>query len=417
MFHSIFLRITLFFLITFLAMGAGFYTLHEQLLHQQEERLQNEASLLLSELRKSIILSPQMRRSYLQQEGYRVVEPHPDRVRTLHAVFTTVPESYSEEIKASIKEGRIRVLKDENSLYVYLTKATPPLMVMKPGAAYHSSWPEILFITLLIALFVFYLLIVKTLFPLKTLIRTINRYGREGVYSPIRSTKQDEIAMVANALDTAMHRSQSLVEARRLFLRNIMHELKTPITVGKLALPFLKKSEEKSILERAFLRMEHLIQELVRVEQITSGTLAPRVRKCNPEELIGKAAELLFLKPETIETELDGTTLYGDCDVLITVFKNLIDNAIKYSPDHTLRIRQTPNEIAFCNKGEPWPDGYTLERLSEPFFHHQSTSHSFGLGLYIIQSVIEAHGFTLTHRYASGEHCFTIHYPDPPSHD
>ena len=411
MFQSIFLRITLLFLVTFAAMGAGFYALDKQLSHEHEERLQSEASALLLVLRKSVLMPPEMRRGFLRKEGYSIAEPHPDLIQTMKNAMSTIPDNYPEEIKDSLREGRIRILKDDRHLYVYLTRATPPLLVFKTDAAYRSTWPEMVFGSLLISLIVIYLLIIKTLFPLKTLIRTINRYGTEGIYRPIRSTDGDEIAMVANALDSAMAKNQSLIEARRLFLRNIMHELKTPITVGKLAMPFLKKSEEKAILERAFLRMEHLIQELVRVEQITSGALAPHRKECALGELIDKATELLYLKPESLDVIIDNTPMFADFDTMLTVVKNLIDNAVKYSPDGRVRIRQDRNEITFSNRGEPWPEGYTLEKLCEPFFHHQSESASFGLGLYLIQSVIEAHGFTLQHRYESGEHHFTIRYP------
>lgn len=406
--QSIFLRITLFFLVTFAAMGIGFYTLHEKLTQDQEHRLEIEAGNLLLVLRKSVPLAPPLRRSYLQAQGYSVAEPHPDLLKTLQNALKTIPKNYPEEIKDSLKEGRIQILKDTNHLYVYLPKATPPLLVIKTDAAQQSLWPEILFITLMVALLLLYWLIIKTLFPLKRLINAITRYGKDGSYTPINSLQKDEIALVANALDSAMHKNQTLIEARSLFIRNIMHELKTPITVGKLSLPFLKNTEEKSILERAFFRMEHLIAELVRVEQITSGALAPNLKSCDPKLLSEKAKGLLFLKDDVIETVLDGTLIYADCDVFVTVFKNLIDNAIKYSSDGKVRIVQMGEHLFFYNKGEPWPRECNLDSLSEPFFHHHENPHSFGLGLYIVKSILESHNFSFFYRYVQGEHCFEL---------
>ncbi|MGZ8548441.1 MAG: ArsS family sensor histidine kinase [Sulfuricurvum sp.] len=408
--HSIFLKITLFFLVTFLGMGIGFYKLHHERVHEHEQHLQKEAGALLLDLRKSIFLPPLMRRTYLQQHGYRVIEPSPKRIKTLRTAFSKIPESYPEVIKDSLREGKIRILKDDHHLYVYLTKATPPLLIIKEGAALESLWAEVLFIALLIALLLFYLFIIQTIFPIRKLIHAINQYGKEGKYSPLKSFKKGEIAMISNALDSAMQKNQALLEARRLFLRNIMHELKTPITVGKLALPFLKKSEEKSILERAFLRMEHLIGELVRVEQITSGMIAPLPKECNPIELIHKAAGLLFIDPDTLEIIDEGGIITVDCDVFVTVFKNFIDNAIKYSPDHTVRIVHKNKTITFINRGDPWPAERTLESLTEPFSQNQPTQQGFGLGLYIIKSILDAHHLRLTHHYVSGEHHFSIHF-------
>lgn len=411
--QSIFLKITLLFFITFIGMGVGFFAVHEELIKEHRHQLEMEAGNLFLHLRKSVPLPYPMRKLYLHKRGYTIISPSENLLKTLRQAFDTVPENFPEEIKESIQERRIQVLKDDRNLYIYLTKATPPMVIVKTGAAAKPVWPELIFLVLMVSLLVLYWLIIKTIFPLRRLIHTIIHYGKEGNYTPINSQKKDEIALVANALDTAMRKNQTLMEARRLFLRNIMHELKTPITVGKLALPFLHHGEEKSILERAFFRMEYLIGELVRVEQITSGALAPNIQPCQPKAVIDKAKELLFLSNETVVAQYDDAVFYADCDVFVTVFKNLIDNAIKYSPDHTIRITQQGPRIVFSNRGEPWPAGTTLKTLSEPFFHSSENSYSFGLGLYIIQSIVDAHNFSLTHYYSEQEHHFTLECRNP----
>lgn len=417
MFQSIFLRITLFFIVTFIAMGIGFYAIHQKLAQEQIDRLTTEGGNLLLVLRQSVPLSLPLRRTFLQEHGYSITEPGKELIRTLRPAFATIPAQYPEEIKDSMKEGRIQILKDDNHLYIYLTKATPPMLVIKADVAKQPFWPNILFISLSFALLLLYWAIIKTLFPLKTITQTITRYGNDGVYIPIHSRKKDEISLVSRALDSAMEKNQALLDARKLFLRNIMHELKTPITVGKLSLPFIKKSEEKSILERAFFRMEHLIAELVRLEQITSGALAPHIQTCDLKSLLEKAKALLFLNDDTLDITLDGTPIVADCEVMTTVFKNLIDNGIKYSSDGKITISQTKERILFSNRGEPWPNGYTLQSLSEPFLHQHENQNSFGLGLYIIKSVLDAHNFTLAYRYHDGFHCFEVMCLKPLSPD
>lgn len=408
MFQSIFSRITLFFLVTLVAMWIGFFAIHQQLAQEEFTRLEKEGSDLLLILRQSVHLEPPLRHAFLRDHGYSVAEPNIKFIQTLSPAFEVIPAHYPEEIKDSMKEGRIRILKDDSHLYIYLTKATPPLLVIKADVAKQPLWPDILSISLTVALAVLYWLIIKTLFPLKTIINTITRYGSEGIYTPIHSRSKDEISLVSRALDNAMEKNQALLEARKLFLRNIMHELKTPITVGKLSLPFLKKSEEKSILERAFFRMEHLIAELVRLEQITSGSLAPHLQTCDPKTLIERSKALLFLDDDVIDLTLDGTLIVADCEVMVTVFKNLIDNGIKYSRDGKIRIFQTKERILFSNRGEAWPSGYTLQTLSEPFLHQRKSQDSFGLGLYIVKSILDAHAFYFSYHYSEGYHCFEL---------
>ena len=413
--HSVFLRITLFFLTVFVATGIGFYAIHQELAHEHEEKLRNEAGVLLLLLRQSVPLPPPMRREFLQRHGYSVAAPDSGFVSSLGNAFSEIPENYPEAVRDSLAEGRIRILKDDRHLYIHLTRADPPLLVIKADIARKPLWPEALFGAVMGALMLFYLLIVKTLLPLKTLTGTIERFGQKGEYRPIRSSRKDEIAIVANALDKAMEKNRKLKEARRLFLRNIMHELKTPITAGKLALPFLKAGEEKSILERAFQRMQHLIGEVVRVEQITSGTLSPHKKACLPSELSAQAVKLLFLPEGAVTGHFSSETIEADCEVFVTVFKNLIDNGIKYSPDHTVRIIQNGTTLVFSNRGEPWGPECTFENLCEPFRHPENDPNSFGLGLYIVKSVIDAHGFRIHYRYEGGEHRFELAcHPDVP---
>ena len=154
--------------------------------------------------------------------------------------------------------------------------------------------------------------------------------------------------------------------------------------------------------------MEHLIAELVKVEQITSGALAPHLQECNSIKLIKKAESLLFLTDEKVDLQLSETAIYADCEVLVTVFKNLIDNGIKYSTDGKITIVQHERTFLFFNKADPWPSGCTLQTLSEPFFHHHENEQSFGLGLYIVKSILDAHNFAFNHRYEEGFHCFEV---------
>lgn len=405
---SLFLKITLFFIAIFIGAGYGFHFLSQKLDEDQNEKLEAYSGLMFSHLRRSIVYPAPMRKRFLEERGYGVLDPESLDPDHMSDAFSTVPSIYPIEIQDSIKEGKIRVLKDERHLYVYLTGATPPFLLQKKEALVRSLWPEAVFVSVLTSILILYLLIIRTLFPLHRIISTIRRYGHSGEYIPLNITGKDEIGLVSTALDVAMRKNRALMDARRLFLRNILHELKTPITVGKLALPFLKKGEEKEILQRAFLRMEQLIQEVVRVEQITSGALKPQLSTCGPAALVEQAKHLLFINDSKVSAQFDGTLIHADCDAMISVFKNLIDNALKYSTDDIVYIEQKGEQIAFINSGAPWEEGTTLEALSQPFRHHGSPEESFGLGLYIIKSILDSHGFEFTHRYAEGRHRFEI---------
>lgn len=411
--ESLFLKISLFFIAVFIGAAYGFHFLSQKLDEDQNEKLEAYAGLMFSHLRKSIIYPAPMRKQFLEERGYGIIEPDNAEFSKMNDVFTTVPPIFPIEIQDSIKEGKIRVLKDDRHLYVYLTGATPPFLLQKKGALVRSLWPEAVFVSILTSILILYLIIIRTLFPLHRIISTIRRYGLSGDYVPLNISGKDEIALVGTALDTAMKKNRALMDARRLFLRNILHELKTPITVGKLAVPFLKKGEEKEILQRAFSRMEQLIQEVVRVEQITSGALKPQLSICKPALLVEQANQLLFIDDSKVSAQFDGTPIHADCDAMISVFKNLIDNGLKYSSDDVVHIEQHGERIAFINSGLPWEEGTTLDALSQPFRHHGLPGESFGLGLYIIKSILDSHGFEFTHRYVEGRHRFELQCNSP----
>ena len=89
------------------------------------------------------------------------------------------------------------------------------------------------------------------------------------------------------------------------------------------------------------------------------------------------------------------------------VIKNLIDNALKYSSNGNLNIKIESNFISVSNKGKKLE--YDLEKYYEPFFsEHTNQKESFGLGLYIIKSILDVHKFKLDYSYTNEENTFKI---------
>ena len=89
-----------------------------------------------------------------------------------------------------------------------------------------------------------------------------------------RINGKDEISEVANEFENAVKQLRQLRDSRNLFLRNIMHELKTPITKGKLVSDMYEDSERKHILIRVFQRLEYLLSEFAKIEELTSGKIS-----------------------------------------------------------------------------------------------------------------------------------------------
>ncbi len=69
-------------------------------------------------------------------------------------------------------------------------------------------------------------------------------------------------------------------------MRNMMHELKTPITKGRIAVEMIEESSSKKTLIRAFERMNELIKELAYIERITTQSFKPKLEEKSIDTLI-----------------------------------------------------------------------------------------------------------------------------------
>jgi len=89
--------------------------------------------------------------------------------------------------------------------------------------------------------------------------------------------------------------------------------------------------------------------------------------------------------------------------------KNLIDNAMKYAPDHKVTITITKESLVFANKGVQFTE--SLDTYAKPF---HGKGHGLGLGLYIVQNIMEILKLDLDYTYCNAENVFTISVPKEP---
>jgi two-component system OmpR family sensor kinase len=108
---------------------------------------------------------------------------------------------------------------------------------------------------------------------------------------------------------------------------------------------------------------------------------------------------------ENVEIDLDTSLKISvNYRLYTTAIKNMIDNAIKYSPDKKVKIRMNNGELWFESKGECLK--YPLKFYIEPFTKENPSKNSFGLGLYLVDSILKAHNQVLAHEYEDGMNRF-----------
>ena len=223
---------------------------------------------------------------------------------------------------------------------------------------------------------------------------------------------KDEIAQVSNEFNNVIKKLKELNDSRKLFLRNILHELKTPITKGKLVSDTLEDNRKKEILQKAFLRLEYLLNEFVKLEELSSGKMNLEKKEYRLIDLLDQSLDILLIDKSKVTIYPNATIVCVDYEVFSIALKNLIDNSIKYNTEGNPEIFIKEDSLLIKNQGEPLKK--TFEEYLKPFNReYESINKGLGLGLYITNSIIESHGFKLFYFYSENFHIFKIQFDVP----
>lgn len=312
-----------------------------------------------------------------------------------------------EEISADIGSSAIMIYQNHHYLKV---RHVDKILLLKDNdyQPYRYDIIKIIFSLVAIILLAAYVFVIRKLKPLRKLKRQIAKFAA-GEIDEVQnvSSGNDEISEVAEAFYDAVCQIKNLNASRKLFLRNIMHELKTPITKGRLAAEMIEKSKNQERLVSVFIKLENLINEFAAVEQVTSSIALNNTKICRIDDVIDEALDIAMVDPGQVTiSKLEDVSLNADFKLLAIAAKNMIDNALKYSPNKHVNITITRESIKFINEGERLSK--ELRHYVEPFTKGESAKKSFGLGLYIVENIIKAHKLTLSYEYKNGLNVFSF---------
>jgi len=251
-----------------------------------------------------------------------------------------------------------------------------------------------------------YMWIVKSLRPISELKNKIKTFSEGNLDIQCASDRNDEIGEVANEFDHAVKMIRELLQSRQLFLRAIMHELKTPIGKGRLVSEMLKDEKSKARLHSIFERLNLLIDEFAKIEKITSKNFELHMHPYKMSDLLEASTDMLMIENPsrliTVEIKKD-YILQADFELFTLVIKNLLDNAIKYSTNKQITVVIDTDRIEIINPGEGLTE--PLENYFKPF---HTSKNSLGLGIYIVKSILDIHHRVLEYDHKDGLNIFTI---------
>lgn len=236
----------------------------------------------------------------------------------------------------------------------------------------------------------------------------------------------DEVAELALAFNQLAETLATNEQIRTEFLSNVSHELKTPMTTisgfsdGMLdgTIPPERWREYLESISNESKRLSRLVNRLLITSRIDGGRQNVQLTRVNICDIIGRCA--LSMEKQIEEKNLDvdidfcedQVFVQADPDAITQVVYNLIDNAQKYAdPGGQLKITVTKTgdraNVSVFNTGGGIPAGdlpHIFERFYKVDKSRSLSKDSYGLGLYIVKSLVNRHGEQINVRSVEGEY-------------
>jgi two-component system sensor histidine kinase SenX3 len=232
--------------------------------------------------------------------------------------------------------------------------------------------------------------------------------------------------------------SRRVEEVRRDFVANVSHELKTPVGALALLAETVEDAADDPDAVRRFAgrmrqeaaRLTNLVQDIITLSRIQAAEPVPDPMAVPVDAVVAEALDRCRMKANArgiaLADEGDrGLHLLGDEDLLITAIRNLLENAVAYSPERTRVVVTTRRdgdrvEISVADQGIGIPER-DLQRIFERFYRvdpaRSRATGGTGLGLAIVKHVTAAHGGSVTVRSVEGSgSTFTISLPLRSTH-
>ena len=261
--------------------------------------------------------------------------------------------------------------------------------------------------------------------PIVDMNNAINRFSRGDYEARVSITSRDEVGQLGQSFNDMANEINALEQSRRSFVANVSHELRSPLTSMR---GFLEAMQDGTIApedQPKYLdivigeckRMTGMVNDLLDLARIESGQYELKLEPFDLNELVIRTL-LTFearINAKHIDVAMDfaaeHTIVEADQSQIAQVIRNLVDNAIKFSPDGgklTVKIATDKKlaVISVIDEGDgisPEDLPYVFDRFYKAEKAHTPSGSSSGLGLSIVKRIIEQHGQTITASSPPGE--------------
>ena len=318
------------------------------------------------------------------------------------------------------------------------------VLISTPLAEVIKNSTQIFNVYIIFTIVVMLLMCVVTLYvsrqqgsPLREMAKTARSFGHGDLNARVilegpQSEEVQELALAFNNMASSLQKSEY---SRQEFVANVSHELKTPMTTiggyidGILdgTIPESKQRHYMQIVSDETRRLSRLVRSMLDISQLQGegGIPEEKLFQFDIEECAGQMLitfeQKIMKKDIYVDVDMPDYPVYilANPDYIAQVIYNLLDNAVKFCPNGGtlwLTVREGDNKVyvSVANEGPTIPP----EELSLLFdrFHkidksRTRNSDGWGLGLYIVKTIIGLHGEDISVTSIDGKTEFTFTLP------
>ncbi|MCU1327740.1 MAG: integral rane sensor signal transduction histidine kinase, partial [Bryobacterales bacterium] len=247
--------------------------------------------------------------------------------------------------------------------------------------------------------------------PLRTMQKTIERFGHGDFSARVNSRRGDELGQLGRTVDQMAERIDLLLKSQRRLLQDISHELRSPLARLGVAVELARGGGDANLaltrVEREADRLNTLVGELIQVTRAEGDPEGLATEAVQLDDLVRVILDDVHIEAQkkhiSLHSEIGEVEIAGNPELLRRAYENIIRNSIRYSPESCqvdVKLEKRADSVALTVRDYgPGVPPEALPSIFDPFYRVEKdrgrTSGGVGLGLAIARRAVELHRGTM----------------------
>lgn len=237
--------------------------------------------------------------------------------------------------------------------------------------------------------------------PIKKLTEGVEKISSGDLDSKIEVKGNDELENLAASINEMSVNISDMMKAKETLLIDVSHELRSPLTRIKLANEFVEEEKVKKNIREDVIEMESMISGILETYRTENAGLKPNLKNTDIVSLLKNVISKFSYGKIDLQSDFENREVLIDPDKIEIVFRNIIDNAVKYSDGKPVEIciskndKKTDETIVSVKDHGRGIEQEEINKIFEPFYRVDKSRDKkisgYGLGLSIVKKILDMH--------------------------